>query len=139
MLFASLILSLHCCWLPGSNFFQSKSSDCIWSENAWGVRIAEPIAFFFFRCYMFWHSAEWVLTFEFWGITYKAWLSTLDLLRLGLGCDWTFHILAFIFFFFFFWVIGVIEFVLLWVGLGRHLLVWVGLVFVMAVLNFFFF
>ena len=42
------------------------------------------------------------------------------------------------FFFFFFWVIGVIEFVLLWVGLGRHLLVWAGLVFVMAVLNFIF-
>ena len=40
------------------------------------------------------------------------------------------------FFFFFFWVIGVIEFVLLWVGLGKHLLVWAGLVFVMAVLNF---
>ena len=46
--------------------------------------------------------------------------------------------MAFIFFFFF-WVIGVIEFVLLWVGLGRHLLVWAGLVFVMAVLNFIFF
>ena len=46
------------------------------------------------------------------------------------------------FFFFFFWlVLGVIGFVLhfLWVGLDRHLLGWAGLVFVMAVLFFFFF
>ena len=46
------------------------------------------------------------------------------------------------FFFFFVWlVLGVIGFVLhfLWVGLDRHLLGWAGLVFVMAVLFFFFF
>ena len=44
-------------------------------------------------------------------------------------------------FFFFFWVIdvNVIGFVLcfLWVGLGKHLFGWAGLIFVMVVLFFF--
>ena len=46
-----------------------------------------------------------------------------------------------VFFFFFVWlVLGVIGFVLhfLWVGLDRHLLGWAGLVFVKAMLNFYF-
>ena len=101
--FSPLLLSLAA-WLK-LPFLRSKSSDRTWSENSeeWGLPCQLP---FFFRCCVLWHSVEWVLTFEFWGITYKAWLSTLDLLR-GLGCGWTFHTFTFgplSFFFFFFWL-----------------------------------
>ena len=56
---------------------------------------------FFFRCCVF-ILALCRMGFDFWGITYKAWLSTLDLCRHLLGWDGLVFVMVVLKFFFFF-------------------------------------